>query len=139
MDVVERECKHHGLTRYAREKCSGYYRCVKCRNAKTTRYRKDRIDKLKRHFGGKCALCGYDRCLDALDFHHEDPDEKEFSFREKRYLAWDKLVAEAKSVSLSARTAIERYIHRVADQLHVALWQRRPGVLGWEQLELGRA
>lgn len=28
--------------------------------------------------GGKCVKCGYDKCLAALDFHHEDPNEKEF-------------------------------------------------------------
>ena len=22
--------------------------------------------------GGKCAKCGYDKCTDALDFHHEN-------------------------------------------------------------------
>lgn len=28
--------------------------------------------------GGKCEICGYDKCQDALVFHHEDPSEKEF-------------------------------------------------------------
>ena len=28
--------------------------------------------------GGKCSICGYDRCIDALEFHHENPQEKEF-------------------------------------------------------------
>ena len=22
--------------------------------------------------GGKCCVCGYDRCIDALEFHHKD-------------------------------------------------------------------
>lgn len=26
--------------------------------------------------GGKCSLCGYDKCVDALEFHHKDPNEK---------------------------------------------------------------
>lgn len=30
------------------------------------------------HLGGKCARCGYDKCLAALDFHHHDPSAKEF-------------------------------------------------------------
>lgn len=36
-------------------------------------------------FGG-CALCGYRKCLAALEFHHLDPSKKEFqisSFRKK--------------------------------------------------------
>lgn len=28
------------------------------------------------HYGGKCTKCGYDRCIDALEFHHlRDKDE----------------------------------------------------------------
>jgi hypothetical protein len=28
-------------------------------------------------FGGKCCKCGYDKCLEALEFHHLDKSEKE--------------------------------------------------------------
>jgi hypothetical protein len=28
--------------------------------------------------GGACVLCGYSRCLRALDFHHFDPTNKRF-------------------------------------------------------------
>lgn len=28
--------------------------------------------------GGACELCGYNRCLAALTFHHRDPTEKDF-------------------------------------------------------------
>ena len=28
--------------------------------------------------GGKCYICGYDRCIDALEFHYKNPEEKEF-------------------------------------------------------------
>jgi hypothetical protein len=29
--------------------------------------------------GGKCRICGYDRCPAALDFHHTDPLGKDFN------------------------------------------------------------
>ena len=29
--------------------------------------------------GGECNLCGYKKCLEALEFHHLDPLEKDFS------------------------------------------------------------
>jgi hypothetical protein len=29
--------------------------------------------------GGKCNICGYDRCIEALDFHHIYPDKKQSS------------------------------------------------------------
>jgi len=28
--------------------------------------------------GGKCIICGYRRCQDALEFHHLDPRQKDF-------------------------------------------------------------
>ena len=28
--------------------------------------------------GGECITCGYKRCMAALDFHHRDPNTKEF-------------------------------------------------------------
>lgn len=34
--------------------------------------------------GGKCVTCGYDKCEKAFDIHHIDPNEKDFSFGERR-------------------------------------------------------
>lgn len=31
------------------------------------------------HKGGKCQRCGYDKCEGALQFHHRNPEEKEFT------------------------------------------------------------
>jgi hypothetical protein len=33
-----------------------------------------------RMLGGKCAVCGYQKNLAALTFHHNDPNLKEFEF-----------------------------------------------------------
>ena len=35
--------------------------------------------KLVVYKGGKCERCGYDKCEAALQFHHIDPTEKDFS------------------------------------------------------------
>lgn len=32
--------------------------------------------KLKLDCGGKCVECGYNRCLDVLEFHHLDTTQK---------------------------------------------------------------
>ena len=32
--------------------------------------------------GGKCFLCGYNKCSRALEFHHINMSEKEFTFSE---------------------------------------------------------
>ncbi len=31
------------------------------------------------YLGGKCKLCGYNKCDKALDFHHVNPEKKDFS------------------------------------------------------------
>ena len=33
--------------------------------------------------GGRCELCGYDRCLAALQFHHVDPATKRFALSQE--------------------------------------------------------
>jgi hypothetical protein len=44
--------------------------------------------------GGKCQLCGYDKCLAALTFHHKDAEEKEIGVGVLFGYAIDKLNAE---------------------------------------------
>lgn len=34
---------------------------------------------LVEYMGGKCEICGYNKCIKALEFHHISPLEKEFS------------------------------------------------------------
>lgn len=36
-------------------------------------------NKLIQYKGGKCEKCGYDKCEGALQFHHRNPQEKEFT------------------------------------------------------------
>ena len=51
--------------------------------------------------GGRCCLCGYDRCLAALEFHHLDPLEKRLEINAKgTSLALDTLRAEARKCVL---------------------------------------
>lgn len=52
-------------------------------------------------FGGKCKLCGYNKCHRALHFHHLDPDKKSFGISEKGSThSWDKMVEESKKCVL---------------------------------------
>jgi len=36
--------------------------------------------------GGKCEICGYNKCFNSLDFHHKDSNKKEFKIADRRYL-----------------------------------------------------
>jgi hypothetical protein len=66
--------------------------------------RKERKQKLVELAGGKCVICGYDRCYKALEFHHKDGDEKSdksFGISQNGMLArWDKLVEEVEKCVL---------------------------------------
>ena len=39
--------------------------------------------KLVEYKGGKCQCCGYNRCIRALEFHHLDPSQKDFTISGK--------------------------------------------------------
>lgn len=48
-------------------------------------WRKRTKEKLVEYKGGKCQCCGYNSCIDAFDFHHLNPNEKDFSVSGKSY------------------------------------------------------
>ena len=62
--------------------------------------------------GGKCEKCGYDKNIAALDFHHKNPEEKNFQL-DSRHLSnthIDKLKKEADKCILVCATC-HREIH----------------------------
>ena len=45
--------------------------------------------------GGKCEKCGYNKCIAALEFHHLNPEEKDFGIGSKGYTrSWEKVKEE---------------------------------------------
>lgn len=74
----EQKCKHHGITTYTLEK-DGRYRCKQCRTAAVQRRRVRLKELLVEYKGGKCENCGYVGHASVFDFHHIDPNEKDFS------------------------------------------------------------
>ena len=45
--------------------------------------------------GRKCEICGYSRCVDALEFHHIGRTKKDFGISEKGYTrSWGKVKEE---------------------------------------------
>ena len=44
--------------------------------------------------GGKCIICGYCKCIKALEFHHINPKEKDFTLGANTNIAWYKVKAE---------------------------------------------
>jgi hypothetical protein len=71
-------CDAHGPTTFGR-RADGYYRCLACRADAVVKRRRAVKRMLVDEAGGACRLCGYDRSLAALQFHHLDPGQKAFS------------------------------------------------------------
>jgi 5-methylcytosine-specific restriction endonuclease McrA len=57
-------------------------------------YRIRQKEKAVEYKGGKCCKCGYDKCITALEFHHRNPEEKEFSFSSYSNNAWKNISKE---------------------------------------------
>jgi len=56
-------------------------------------WRKRTKQKLVDYKGGKCEICGYSKCIEALHFHHRNPEEKDFSISGKS-LSFERLKEE---------------------------------------------
>ena len=78
METIIEKCPIHGMTEYSVYK-NGQKRCKKCNYESLSKTRKNYKSILVKYKGGKCEICGYDKCIDAFDFHHINPEEKDFS------------------------------------------------------------
>ena len=75
--AVERSCSRHGSVRHVLRDGSSY-RCTKCRAEQVAARRRRVKETLVFEAGGRCEICGYDRHIGALQFHHRDPSQKRF-------------------------------------------------------------
>lgn len=82
--TILKECKKHGLTEFVL-RADGRYRCKKCASEAVQKRREKTKELLVEYKGGKCEICGYDKCVEALEFHHINPDEKDFGIGQKGY------------------------------------------------------
>jgi hypothetical protein len=57
-------------------------------------FRKKNKERAVEYKGGKCVKCGYKKCISALDFHHLDPNKKDFSISQNMNMSWDKIKKE---------------------------------------------
>lgn len=89
---MERECKKHGITNYSLRGKS--YRCDRCAVEHVTKRRKLLKVKAVEYKGGICVMCGYSKCIGAMEFHHIDPLKKDFHFGTGNTKAWYKVQLE---------------------------------------------
>jgi hypothetical protein len=92
-------CPRHGASPHVRE-ARGYYRCRACRQEAVVRRRRKAKEILVAEAGGCCRLCAYDRCAAALEFHHLDPNRKEFGLSRRGAHSIERLRAEVRKCIL---------------------------------------
>jgi transposase len=97
--TVTRMCEHHGETEFVLEG-RGYYRCKACRSARVAEHRRKLKRILVEEAGGGCSLCGYNRYLGALEFHHIDPSQKRLE------ISWNGVTLALDAVRAEARKCV---------------------------------
>lgn len=111
-----RKCLKHDGEQYA-VGANGKARCRKCLSASVSMRRV--ILKLRaiKYKGGSCQMCGYSKCSDAFDFHHLNPENKDFSISQNgKTLGWNKIKKELdKCILLCANCHRETHSKRVND------------------------
>lgn len=64
-------------------------------SADVKRWRHRTMARAIEYKGGKCVVCGYNRCSRALDFHHVDPSTKLFTISNNGFgRSWERVKAE---------------------------------------------
>ena len=71
------------------------------------------LAKIKQVRGGKCERCGYDKCLKALEFHHLDPSQKDFTISNDRFKLQEAVVESKKCILICSNC------HK---ELHDGMW-----------------
>jgi len=65
-----------------------------CNSCKVNRKRITIKIKAIKYKGGKCIRCGYDKYYEVLEFHHLDPNKKEFTICNSYHYSWERLKKE---------------------------------------------
>lgn len=88
--------------------------CKSCASTQVT----IRLQKFKQkcllYKGGKCTICGYNKCVAALHFHHRNPEVKNFNICSYQFHKWNSIIeAELdKCDLLCANCHIEQHYYR---------------------------
>jgi len=87
--IILKECEIHGTTIFS-YRTDNRFRCRKCSSDAVIKRRQNLKKMSVEYKGGKCSLCGYNKCISALAFHHLNPNEKDFQISGKS-ISWDKI------------------------------------------------
>lgn len=97
MNKYDKICKVHGMTQHSLYKNGNSGSREYCNLCQSERVM-ERVEKHRQMaydmFGRECKLCGYNKCLSALEYHHLDPEKKEGNPSKILYRSWENVVKE---------------------------------------------
>lgn len=100
-DRREEPCPKHGQAVYVYTPSARRFVCRQCNTDAVDRRRQSNKDVLLDIFGSKCETCSYSASRRALEFHHIDPQQKEFGISGSNWtLARERLESEARKCAL---------------------------------------
>jgi hypothetical protein len=102
--LPQHQCKNCGKFvnakhRYCSVECKNNYhkyhhrQISKSNSESVVSWRQKRKEKAVAYLGNKCSICGYDKCIATLEFHHKDPLLKEFQISAK-ITSYERLIQE---------------------------------------------
>lgn len=99
-----------------------------CKSKHFTRKNRQIVkEKAMKLMGNACQLCGYDRCKDALHFHHKNPKEKSFRLSDGQTRSWKRVKKELeKCILVCANCHAEIHSRDAHVGMGAELLTRRP-------------
>ncbi len=85
--------------------------CKECTSIQTTERTRDFKQKCVEYKGGQCVTCGYDKCIGALEFHHLNPNSKDFTIAHLRSYTFNEKVTNELDKCILVCANCHREIH----------------------------
>lgn len=92
------------------------HRLTMCSGCKTRKFRLKRKKDMVQYKGGKCIMCGYDKCLRALTFHHRESSDKVFDLSTNCMMPWNKVLEELEKCDLLCHNCHDE----VEDEIYIS-------------------
>lgn len=68
--------------------------CKQCNDALSLEMQRTRKKEAVEYKGGKCVVCGYSRYVGSLDFHHVNPETKDFAISKLKSYSLESIKSE---------------------------------------------
>lgn len=95
------------------------YEVINMSSENVTKFRQKRKQDLVYVHGNRCAICGYDKCIGALQFHHINPQDKQFGLSSGICHSWEQDIEESKKcILVCANCHAEIHNGIIEEELH---------------------